>query len=69
MGLVNRPNKVPQFQRQYQAAYRAHTRLWMINPRSKYLWYPYQLILWGGFAASMYGMGRKIYGKNTWFSD
>ena len=28
--LVNAPNKVPEHQRAYQAAYRAHTRIWKI---------------------------------------
>ncbi|KAI0834187.1 hypothetical protein F5Y06DRAFT_279631 [Hypoxylon sp. FL0890] len=67
MGLVNAPNKVPQHQRFYQQAYRQHTRLWKINPRSNYLLIPYQILLVGTFGASMYMMGRKILGYNTWF--
>jgi len=30
LSLVNAPNKVPEHQRVYQAAYRAHTRIWKI---------------------------------------
>ncbi|KHO00917.1 uncharacterized protein MAM_01695 [Metarhizium album ARSEF 1941] len=30
MGLIDAKNKVPQYQRLYQQAYKAHTRLWMI---------------------------------------
>lgn len=29
-GFVNAQNKVPEHQRTYQAAYRAHTRIWRI---------------------------------------
>lgn len=29
-GFVNAPNKVPEHQRTYQAAYRGHTRIWRI---------------------------------------
>ncbi|KAF3055992.1 hypothetical protein GL218_07266 [Daldinia childiae] len=65
--LVNAPNKVPQHQRFYQQAYNQHTRVWKINPRSNYLLVPYQVLLWGSFGASMYMMGRKILGYNTWF--
>ncbi|CAI4212165.1 unnamed protein product [Parascedosporium putredinis] len=54
MSLVNRKNNVPDLQRMYQAAYAQHTRIWKINPRA---------------AASLYGMGRKAAGYNTWFSS
>ncbi|XXH00418.1 hypothetical protein Hte_006762 [Hypoxylon texense] len=67
MGLVNAPNKVPQHQRFYQQAYNQHTRIWKINPRSNMLLMPYYVLLWGTFGASMYMMGRKILGYNTWF--
>ncbi|KAL2118440.1 hypothetical protein VTJ04DRAFT_8100 [Mycothermus thermophilus] len=69
MGLINAPNKVPEHQRFYQAAYNAHTRLWRINPRSKFYLRPYVWLLWGTTAASMYAMGRRVVGKNTWFTD
>ncbi|KAI1326892.1 hypothetical protein F5Y16DRAFT_400008 [Xylariaceae sp. FL0255] len=65
--LVDAPNKVPQYQRFYQKAYNQHTRIWQIHPRSPYLMVPYQIALWGTFGASMYMMGRKILGYNTWF--
>ncbi|KAK4226249.1 hypothetical protein QBC38DRAFT_481062 [Podospora fimiseda] len=69
MGLVNAPNKVPQLQRQYQAAYKNHTRIWKINTRSPYLLTPYWILLWGTTAAGFYGMGRHICGYKTWFGD
>ncbi|KAI1648606.1 hypothetical protein F4815DRAFT_443429 [Daldinia loculata] len=67
MSLINAPNKVPQHQRFYQQAYRQHIRIWRINPRSPYLLVPYQVLIWGSFGATMYMMGRKILGYNTWF--
>ncbi|KAI1468676.1 uncharacterized protein F4812DRAFT_458205 [Daldinia caldariorum] len=66
-GLVNAPNKVPEQQRFYQRAYKQHVRLWRISPRSPYLLVPYNILLWGTGAATMYMMGRKILGYNTWF--
>ncbi|TRX92944.1 hypothetical protein FHL15_006082 [Xylaria flabelliformis] len=67
MGMIDAPNKVPQHQRFYQQAYKQHTRLWQINPRSPKILIPYQILLWSTFGASMYMMGRKILGYNTWF--
>ncbi|KAK1829698.1 hypothetical protein QBC39DRAFT_356246 [Podospora conica] len=67
MALVNAPNKVPEHQRVYQAAYRAHTRIWKISPRSNIMYTPYLIVMWGTFGASMYAMGRKVLGYNTWF--
>ncbi|GAW16799.1 hypothetical protein EKO27_g8813 [Xylaria grammica] len=67
MGLVDAPNKVPEHQRFYQQAYKQHTRLWQINPRSSKLMVPYTILLWGTLGASMYMMGRKVFGYNTWF--
>ncbi|KAK5656155.1 hypothetical protein OQA88_4915 [Cercophora sp. LCS_1] len=88
MGLINAANKVPQHQRVYQAAYKAHTRIWKIvsriglkaakrgpidemtqNPRSNVLLTPYLILLWGTTGATMYAMGRKVLGYNTWFSE
>lgn len=69
MAFVNRPNNVPQLQRMYQAAYRAHTRVWKINPRSNWYMTPYLILMWGTFGASLYAMGRKATGHNTWFSS
>lgn len=35
-GFINAPNKVPEHQRAYQAAYRAHTRIWRIVSWGKF---------------------------------
>ncbi|KAI1853576.1 hypothetical protein JX265_004093 [Neoarthrinium moseri] len=67
MGLVDAPNKVPHHQKFYQNAYNQHIRLWRIGTRSSVLFLPYQVLLWGTFGASMYMMGRKVMGHNTWF--
>ncbi|KAK4077584.1 bacteriophage N adsorption protein A c-term domain-containing protein [Purpureocillium lilacinum] len=67
MGLVDAKNKVPEHQRYYQQAYRAHTRLWKIGSRSRWYMTPYLVVLWGGFGAAMYAAGRKVTGHNTWF--
>ncbi|KFA64729.1 hypothetical protein S40285_05287 [Stachybotrys chlorohalonatus IBT 40285] len=67
MGLVDAKNKVPEYQRFYQQAYKAHTRLWRIHPRSRILMTPYTILLWGTFGATLYAAGRKIAGHNTWF--
>ncbi|KAL2263009.1 hypothetical protein VTK26DRAFT_8601 [Humicola hyalothermophila] len=69
MGFVDAKNKVPEYQRMYQQAYKNHTRLWKIGPRSSLLLTPYHILLWGTSAATLYAMGRRIWGKNTWFSD
>jgi hypothetical protein len=67
MGFVDAKNKVPEYQRYYQQAYKNHTRVWNIHPRSRMLMVPYQILLWGTFGATMYSAGRKILGYNTWF--
>ncbi|KAI1079278.1 hypothetical protein F5B20DRAFT_544261 [Whalleya microplaca] len=67
MGMVNAPNRVPQHQRFYQQAYKEHTRLWKIGPRSNYYMIPYNILLYGTFGATLYMMGRKVMGHNTWF--
>ncbi|KJZ75675.1 hypothetical protein HIM_04832 [Hirsutella minnesotensis 3608] len=64
--LVDAKNKVPEHQRYYQQAYKAHTRLWMIGSRSRWYMTPYLVILWGGFGAAMYSIGRKVTGHNSW---
>ncbi|GAB1314899.1 hypothetical protein MFIFM68171_05109 [Madurella fahalii] len=69
MGFINAPNKVPQYQRYYQAAYRNHQRLWRIHPRSNMLLRPYLFLLWGTFGATMYAMCRRVCGYNTWFGS
>ncbi|KAK0635679.1 hypothetical protein B0T17DRAFT_482277 [Bombardia bombarda] len=65
--LVNAKNNVPEKQRIYQAAYRNHTRIWKISPRSSMMLVPFNVLMWGTFGASMYAMGRKVLGYNTWF--
>ncbi|KAK0739669.1 hypothetical protein B0T21DRAFT_284217, partial [Apiosordaria backusii] len=65
--LIDAPNKVPHQQRVYQAAYRAHTRIWRISPRSNIMLTPYFALMWGTFGACMYGMGRQVCGYKTWF--
>jgi hypothetical protein len=67
MGLIDAPNKVPQHQRFYQQAYKAHTRLWQIGPRSRVLLTPYLILLWGTFGASLYAGSRKVLGYNSYF--
>jgi len=69
MSLVNRKNPVPELQRQYQAAFRAHTRLWKINPKSKVYMAPYLITLYGSMAVTLYGMGRKVAGYNSFFGS
>jgi len=67
MGLVDAANKVPEHQRFYQNQYKQHVRLWKIGPRANLMMVPFQVLVWGSFSASMYMMGRKIFGYNTWF--
>ncbi|KAI2602437.1 hypothetical protein GGR54DRAFT_645061 [Hypoxylon sp. NC1633] len=67
MALTNAPNKVPEHQRFYQQAYKQHTRIWKINPRSNFLLTPYYILLFGTGAATIYMAGRKVAGYNTWF--
>ncbi|KAI1164354.1 hypothetical protein F5B18DRAFT_616085 [Nemania serpens] len=67
MGFYDAPNKVTQHQRFYQQAYKQHTRIWQINPRSNKIMIPYQILVWGTFASCLYMMGRKVAGHNTWF--
>ncbi|UKZ58001.1 hypothetical protein TrVGV298_011862 [Trichoderma virens] len=68
MGMIDAKNRVTEHQRFYQAAYKAHTRLWKINPRSNWYMAPYLVALWGGFGATLYAASRKVAGHNTWFS-
>ncbi|PKS11639.1 hypothetical protein jhhlp_001790 [Lomentospora prolificans] len=39
------------------------------NPRSRWYMTPFLFVLWGTFGASVYAMGRKAAGYNTWFSS
>ncbi|KAL5599005.1 hypothetical protein BROUX41_003677 [Berkeleyomyces rouxiae] len=67
MGFVNAKNRVPTLQKTYQAAFKNHTRLWQISPRSRLIVAPYTAVLFGTTAACMYGMSRKALGYNSWF--
>ncbi|KAG5952373.1 hypothetical protein E4U57_006176 [Claviceps arundinis] len=67
VSLIDAKNKVPEQQRYYQQAYKAHTRIWMIGSRSRWYMTPYLVMLWGGFGAALYAAGRKVTGHNTWF--
>lgn len=67
MAFVNAPNKVPEHQRVYQAAYKAHTRIWRIAPRSTAMYTPFTIVMWGTCGACLYGMGRKVLGYNSFF--
>ncbi|KEZ46712.1 hypothetical protein SAPIO_CDS0559 [Scedosporium apiospermum] len=69
MSFVNRKNNVTELQRVYQTAYAQHNRIWKINPRSRWYMTPYLVLLWGTVGATMYAMGRKVAGYNTWFSN
>ncbi|OCK85595.1 hypothetical protein K432DRAFT_342797 [Lepidopterella palustris CBS 459.81] len=65
-GFVNRENRVPHYQRLFQR--HDGVRQWWKTPRSKYMLIPYQFMLWGGFAGSMFMMTRMLLGHKTWFS-
>ncbi|KAK4241101.1 hypothetical protein C8A03DRAFT_30705 [Achaetomium macrosporum] len=69
MPIYKAVNKVPEHQRVYQAAYKAHERIWRINPRSRMYLVPYNILLWGTTAATFWAVGRRIFGKSTWFYD
>ncbi|KAL1878073.1 hypothetical protein VTK73DRAFT_8124 [Phialemonium thermophilum] len=69
MGIINAPNRVPEHQRFYQAAYRSHQRIWRINPRSKFLTTPVMIGIWGTTAFTLYGLGRKVLGYNSFFGE
>lgn len=66
MGVFDIKNKVPTFQRQYQAAHRQHVRIWSINPRSKFLLVPYVSLLFATTSLGVYGLGRKALGYNSY---
>jgi len=64
-GLLYKENKVPHYQRFYQKD--DGIRLWMKNPRSKVLMYPFFVMLSVGAVGSLYGMGRLVAGKKTFY--
>ncbi|KAJ6261362.1 hypothetical protein TWF696_003921 [Orbilia brochopaga] len=64
-GFVYRQNNVPEWQRLHQR--HDGLRTWVKGPRAKMMLYPYFVILGLGFAGSMYGMGRAVFNKKTWW--
>ncbi|KAA6411292.1 MAG: transcription factor c6 [Lasallia pustulata] len=62
---LTRENRVPYYQRLFQR--HDGLRQWNKTARSKYMLMPYYTILWGGFAGSMYMMGRLVLGHKTWY--
>ncbi|GME35165.1 Transcription factor c6 [Neofusicoccum parvum] len=64
-GFVNRENRVPYYQRLFQR--HDGLRQWQKTSRSKAILLPYNIMLWGGFGASMYMMCRQVLGKKTWY--
>ncbi|PSS28188.1 hypothetical protein M430DRAFT_15417 [Amorphotheca resinae ATCC 22711] len=66
-GFIFRENRVPYYQRLFQEGQKKHIRQWNQTPRSKMLLYPYYVIMFGGFAGSMYMMCRTVLGHRTWF--
>ncbi|KAI5458396.1 hypothetical protein BGZ63DRAFT_426800 [Mariannaea sp. PMI_226] len=70
MGLINAKNPVPEHQRFYQNAYRAHTRLWKIPRLDDSLRRPpLGLLRWQVTIplAGFYGATRKVLGYKTYF--
>ncbi|KAL2358920.1 hypothetical protein BJ546DRAFT_961609 [Cryomyces antarcticus] len=66
-GWVNRENRVPHYQRLFQK--HDGVRQWNKTPRSRYMLYPYYVILWGSFGSAMYMIGRLTLGHKTWFGS
>lgn len=68
-GFVQRENRVPYYQRLFFEGQKKHIRIWDTTRRSKFMLYPYYVILFGGLAANMYCMCRVVLGHRTWFDD
>ncbi|KAF1988873.1 hypothetical protein K402DRAFT_391570 [Aulographum hederae CBS 113979] len=66
-GWVYRENNVPHYQRLFQAGNKKHIRQWSQTPKSKIILPLYYVMLFGSFSASMYMIGRQIFGHKTWF--
>ncbi|KIN07278.1 hypothetical protein OIDMADRAFT_185729 [Oidiodendron maius Zn] len=62
-----RVNRVPFYQRLFQDGEKKHIRQWLQTPRSRPMLYPYYVVLFGGFAGSMYMMSRMVLGHRDWF--
>ncbi|RPA75514.1 hypothetical protein BJ508DRAFT_418088 [Ascobolus immersus RN42] len=60
----NRVNRVPHFQRLFQAD--DGRRIWMKTKLGRAMFYPYVGILGFTFAASVYGATRMAFGHKTW---
>lgn len=65
--IINRPNRVPHYQRLFYAANKNNIRWWNVSPRSKYMLYPYYILMAGSTAGSLYMMGRMVLGHKTWW--
>ncbi|KAL0639839.1 hypothetical protein Q9L58_001155 [Maublancomyces gigas] len=63
--ILNRVNRVTQYQRHYQK--NDGLRLWLKGPKSKLLLTPYFFCLGVGFSGSVYGMFRLLAGKKSFF--
>ncbi|KAF2003997.1 hypothetical protein P154DRAFT_427411, partial [Amniculicola lignicola CBS 123094] len=61
---IYRENRVPKLQREYQK--HDGLRVWE-KGRGKYFIGAYKVLLYTGFASSMYMMGRLTLGHKTWF--
>ncbi|TKA22798.1 hypothetical protein B0A50_07900 [Salinomyces thailandicus] len=63
---LNRPNRVPHWQRVHQD-HSDGLRQWQKGPVATYLLYPYYALLISTTSASMYMMCRLVLGKKTWY--
>ncbi|KAF2650468.1 hypothetical protein K491DRAFT_608771 [Lophiostoma macrostomum CBS 122681] len=61
---IYRENRVPEYQKYFQK--HDGLRTWE-KARGKWILPVYKTILFGGFASSMYMMGRLVLGHKTWF--
>jgi len=66
-GWIYRENRVPHYQKLFLEGSQKHVRQWNQTPKSRMLLLPYYTLLFGGFGASMYMMGRLVLGHKTWF--
>ncbi|KAL4886932.1 hypothetical protein BJY04DRAFT_212900 [Aspergillus karnatakaensis] len=63
--FVFRENRVPYYQRLFQS--HDGKRQWYQTSRSNWVMYPYLISVYGLGAATMYAMGRMVFGHKTWF--
>ncbi|KAL1971624.1 hypothetical protein VTN31DRAFT_2245 [Thermomyces dupontii] len=64
-GFIYRENRVPYYQRLYQA--HDGKRQWWKSERSPYILYPYFFMLGTSGILTLYGLGRAVFGKKTFF--